>query len=65
MTPADLGAIAPPTIWTDPNRRSGENWTVRSLQSVAEFRGLRTEWTTLLESSRSNSLFLTWEWLFT
>jgi CelD/BcsL family acetyltransferase involved in cellulose biosynthesis len=35
------------------------------IQDVAAFAELRSEWNRLLMSSRSDCLFLTWEWLFT
>jgi CelD/BcsL family acetyltransferase involved in cellulose biosynthesis len=65
MSTADLGTTASPTPWIEQRRRSGDDWTVRSLRTAEEFRDLRDEWNALLASSRSDSLFLTWEWLFT
>ena len=38
---------------------------VEFIQDVASFAELRPEWNRLLASSRSDCLFLTWEWLFT
>ncbi len=43
--------------------RSPLNVTVVS--SVEGFRSLRREWDSLLRESRSDCVFLTWEWLFT
>ena len=60
---APLELAAAPTAWTE--RDAADSWTVRPVRSIDEFRALRSEWTSLLEASRSNCLFLTWEWLFT
>jgi CelD/BcsL family acetyltransferase involved in cellulose biosynthesis len=39
--------------------------SIEPIEEVEGFRRLRPEWDDLLASSRSDSLFLTWEWLFT
>lgn len=39
--------------------------TVETISDIHEFESLRDEWNSLLRDSRSDSLFLTWEWLFT
>lgn len=38
---------------------------VERIEDIASFEKLREEWNELLEASASNSLFLTWEWLYT
>jgi CelD/BcsL family acetyltransferase involved in cellulose biosynthesis len=38
---------------------------VETIDDLARFEALRSEWNALLASSVSNGLFLTWEWLFT
>jgi CelD/BcsL family acetyltransferase involved in cellulose biosynthesis len=38
---------------------------METIFDVADFAGLRQEWTELLQSSDSDGLFLTWEWLCT
>ncbi len=38
---------------------------VEIIDDVAAFERLRPEWTRLLQASAADSLFLTWEWLFT
>lgn len=35
------------------------------INTVAKFEDLKPEWNRLLEASRSNCIFLTWEWLYT
>jgi CelD/BcsL family acetyltransferase involved in cellulose biosynthesis len=40
-------------------------WRVERLSEPAALEGLREEWSDLLQSSWSNGLFLTWEWLST
>jgi CelD/BcsL family acetyltransferase involved in cellulose biosynthesis len=39
--------------------------TIVPIENREGFRGLRKEWNMLLESSASNCIFLTWEWLYT
>jgi CelD/BcsL family acetyltransferase involved in cellulose biosynthesis len=39
--------------------------TVEVIEDAERFAALREEWTELLQSSASNCLFLTWEWLYT
>jgi CelD/BcsL family acetyltransferase involved in cellulose biosynthesis len=39
--------------------------TVERIEDIAVFETLKEEWSELLETSASNCLFLTWEWLFT
>ena len=39
--------------------------SVETIETVAGFAALRDEWNRLLESSDSNCLYLTWEWLYT
>ena len=39
--------------------------SIEQIEDVEGFRRLRPEWDGLLASSRSDCLFLTWEWLFT
>lgn len=39
--------------------------TVEVISDVSAFAALRPEWTRLLACSKSNCLFLTWEWLYT
>lgn len=39
--------------------------TIGVVRDMSDFQALRPEWSELLESSSSNRLFLTWEWLFT
>jgi CelD/BcsL family acetyltransferase involved in cellulose biosynthesis len=39
--------------------------TVETIGAVSGFAALRREWDELLQSSGSDGLFLTWEWLFT
>ena len=39
--------------------------TIVPVENPEGFRGLQEEWNELLESSTSNCLFLTWEWLYT
>jgi CelD/BcsL family acetyltransferase involved in cellulose biosynthesis len=39
--------------------------TVEVICDVSAFADLRPEWTRLLASSKSNCVFLTWEWLYT
>jgi len=39
--------------------------TVETITDTATFRDLRREWTDLLDRSRADCLFLTWEWLYT
>jgi len=39
--------------------------SIEPIEEVEGFRRLRPEWDGLLASSRSDCLFLTWEWLFT
>src|SRR5206468_9708707 len=39
--------------------------TIEVVEDVARFRDLRQEWNTLLKTSASDCLFLTWEWLYT
>ena len=39
--------------------------TVERIANVSEFLALRDEWSELLRASDSDSLFLTWEWLYT
>jgi len=34
------------------------------IQSIEEFKALETEWDSLLSRSHSNTIFLTWSWLF-
>ena len=38
---------------------------IETLETAAQFERLADEWTDLLAASRSDCLFLTWEWLFT
>lgn len=38
---------------------------IERIENTADFEKLRQEWTSLLEANASNSLFLTWEWLYT
>lgn len=38
---------------------------VRRIESTAEFAGLSAEWNRLLATSSAQSLFLTWDWLYT
>lgn len=38
---------------------------IERIETVNEFGRLRPEWNSLLKSSRSDCLFLTWEWLYT
>ena len=37
---------------------------IETIQNAAGFQELRGEWGELLQASASNSLFLTWEWLY-
>jgi len=37
---------------------------IETIEDAAGFQKLRNEWDELLEASASNSLFLTWEWLY-
>src|SRR2546428_10216493 len=37
---------------------------IETIEDAAGFEKLRDEWDALLETSASNSLFLTWEWLY-
>jgi len=39
--------------------------TIVPIENPEGFRGLQEEWSELLESSASNCIFLTWEWLYT
>lgn len=39
--------------------------SVEKIEDPTQFEGLRKEWNDLLESSASDCLFLTWEWLYT
>jgi len=39
--------------------------SIELIEAVEGFRRLRAEWNELLSSSSSDSLFLTWEWMFT
>lgn len=41
------------------------NLHIACISALSELNGLRVEWATLLESSRANTLFLTWEWVST
>ena len=43
----------------------GSTLMVEIIDDVAAFERLRPEWTRLLQASAADSLFLTWEWLFT
>ncbi len=53
-------------IKTLPSRLAGyASATVAEIGEESEFKSLNREWDELLESSDSNSLFLTWEWLYT
>jgi CelD/BcsL family acetyltransferase involved in cellulose biosynthesis len=45
------------------SRRAG--LTIDMLSDVADFQRLQPEWNELLSRSRSNSVTLTWEWLYT
>ncbi len=38
---------------------------ITRIQNISEFTALRDEWNALLQTSRSDCLFLTWEWLHT
>jgi CelD/BcsL family acetyltransferase involved in cellulose biosynthesis len=38
--------------------------TIKIIRSDEEFENLKEEWNSLLERSKSKSIFLTWEWLF-
>ncbi len=38
---------------------------IELIEDIETFRGLRSDWDTLLERSSQFSVFLTWEWLFT
>lgn len=39
--------------------------TIEKINSIEAFKNLKTEWNDLLEQSPVQSVFLTWEWLFT
>jgi CelD/BcsL family acetyltransferase involved in cellulose biosynthesis len=41
------------------------SFTTESISDVTGFAALREEWNRVLQSSNSNCLFLTWEWLYT
>lgn len=44
---------------------AGARLSVDTIESIAPFESLRLEWRELLESSASDNIFLTWEWMFT
>jgi CelD/BcsL family acetyltransferase involved in cellulose biosynthesis len=66
------GRAAPDRTTSIPDdpRRSGEDrasagaLVVTQYDRTEDFEGLRKEWNDLLERSRSQSVFLTWEWLY-
>src|SRR5438034_4882857 len=49
---------------TSPKRLQAETAMIETIQNAAGFQELRGEWGELLQASASNSLFLTWEWLY-
>lgn len=44
---------------------SEPEFTIEIVENPADFAAMRDEWSKLLAASRSDSLFLTWEWLHT
>lgn len=48
-----------------PHSVSAGALSVATIADLASFTELRAEWTELLQSSRSDSVFLSWEWLHT
>lgn len=55
---SSLGRTGPPPVTAD------VTW-IEKITDVGGFHALRPEWTELLESSSSDCVFLTWEWLST
>lgn len=39
-------------------------YRISVIDSLEEFKGIQTAWSELLSASRSNTIFLTWEWLY-
>lgn len=72
---APLGMTSAPLIdWreeslapepTDSSGRQVNDLRISVVETAADFAALRDEWNELLADSRSNCLFLTWEWLYT
>ncbi len=54
-----------PTPYTQPRRWPGQALRVSVVTELADFAALRTPWNALLRESRSDCVFLTWEWLHT
>ncbi len=54
-----------PIPFTRPSRRASHALRVSVVTEAAEFAALRTRWNALLRESRSDCVFLTWEWLHT
>ncbi len=61
--PESIHASAPDTRAFFPN--AVEKITVEKIEDSAKLESLRTAWNELLSESEANSLFLTWEWLYT
>jgi CelD/BcsL family acetyltransferase involved in cellulose biosynthesis len=40
-------------------------YTIRAVKTLEEFKGLSEKWSALLKEAASDSIFLTWEWLYT
>ena len=39
--------------------------SIKKVNTLKEFSGLKEDWDTLLKKSRSDTVFLTWEWMYT
>src|SRR5262245_10401385 len=52
-----------PMPYTRPDRRRGRRFHADVVTGAREFGALRGPWTALLRESRSDCVFLTWEWL--
>ena len=46
-------------------QRNKNKMHVECIKAEVDFKALKDEWNQLLSSSYSNSVFLTWEWLYT
>src|SRR5574342_1206990 len=52
-----------PIPFTRPERSTGQALRVEVVADARDFAALRTRWNALLRDSRSDSIFLIWEWL--
>jgi CelD/BcsL family acetyltransferase involved in cellulose biosynthesis len=53
-----------PMETTSTEYTEGSSYRIAAVCDIAEFRAMRSEWTDLLHRSRSDTIFLTWEWLY-